>query len=323
MRILFWGTPRFAVPSLRALDDEGFDVAGVVTRPDRPAGRGRKLTPSPVKVVAEEMGVPVLTPDRPRGDAFMAEVDALAPDLSVVVAYGHILRLEVLELPPMGSINVHASLLPELRGAAPINWAIARGYDITGITVMRMVEAMDAGPILHQVAEPILEDETASELQVRLSELGAAALVEALTLLMAGDLEEVEQDHERATYAPKVDRATARIDWSRPAREIAWHVRGMDAVPGAWSELGGVSVKLFRPAVEPAGGEDAPGGGSMETGSEAAPGTILVADPDRGLVVAAGEGRVRFLEVQPPGRKRMDVTAWLNGRGAAAGQRFE
>ena len=195
MRILFWGTPDFAVPSLRALDDEGFEVVGVVTQPDRPAGRGRRLRPSPVKAVATDLGFPVLSPERPRGDEFMSGIRALAPDLSVVVAYGHILRREVLDVPQLGSINVHASLLPELRGAAPINWAIVRGHEETGVTIMRMVEAMDAGPILHRIREPILSEETTSELTIRLSELGAEALVEALTLLAAGEVEEEEQEH--------------------------------------------------------------------------------------------------------------------------------
>lgn len=311
MKILFWGTPAFAVPSLRALDDEGFDVVGVVTQPDRPAGRGRHLTPSPVKELAREMGVPVLDPERPRGDAFMAEARALEPDLSVVVAYGHILRREVLDLPPMGSINVHASLLPELRGAAPINWAIARGHEVTGVTIMRMVEAMDAGPILHRIEEPILPGESASELTIRLSELGAEALVEALALLQAGKVEEREQDHALATFAPKVDRQTARIDWARPAPELALHVRAMDAVPGAWSELEGAPVKLYRPR-------------TVEEGAppEAEPGTVQAADPERGLVVATGEGALALREVQPPGKRRMSAAEWIRGRGVRAGQRF-
>jgi methionyl-tRNA formyltransferase len=311
VRILFWGTPDFAVSSLRALDDEGHEVVGVVTQPDRPAGRGRHLRPSPVKEEATSMAVPVLTPDRPRGDDFLAEAGALEPELSVVVAYGHILRREVLDLPPMGSINVHASLLPELRGAAPINWAIARGYDDTGVTVMRMVEAMDAGPILHSIREPILPGETATELTIRLSELGAEALVEALALLAAGKVEEEEQDHERATFAPKVDRETARIDWTRSAQEVEWHVRGMDAVPGAWTEQEGRPMKLFRP--QPA---------DLEPGAEVAPGTVLVADPDGGLVVATGEGALGFDEAQPPGKRRMRALDWIVGRGVRAGQRF-
>jgi methionyl-tRNA formyltransferase len=309
VKVLFWGTPDFAVASLRALDDEGYEVVGVVTRPDRPAGRGRKVTASPVKDAAEALGLPVLTPERPAGVDFLAALLGWAPDLSVVVAYGHILRRDVLEVPPLGSLNVHASLLPELRGAAPINWAIARGHEETGVSIMRMVEAMDAGPVLHAIREPILPGETASELSVRLSELGAEALLEALALLGAGALEEREQDHALATYAPKVGRETARVDWTRPAREVAWHVRGMDAVPGAWSGLEGVPVKLFRP--EP-----------VEAQGPGEPGAVLAADAERGLVVAAGEGAVALGEVQPPGKRRMEAQDWIHGRGVRAGQRF-
>lgn len=311
MRILFWGTPAFAVSSLRALDDEGHDVVGVVTQPDRPAGRGRLPRPSPVWEVATAMGVPVLTPERPRGEAFLEAAGALRPELTVVVAYGHILGREVLDLAPMGSLNVHASLLPELRGAAPINWAIARGHDTTGVTIMRMVEAMDAGPMMHRIREPILPEETASELTIRLSELGAEALVEALALLAGGKVVEEEQDHERATFAPKVNRETARIAWGRPAGELEWHVRGMDAVPGAWTELKGAPLKLFRPRHPDASGE-----------ASEAPGTVVAADPEGGLVVATGQGSLAFDEVQPPGRRRMRARDWIVGRGVRVGQRF-
>lgn len=310
MKILFWGTPEFAVPSLRALDDEGFDIVGVVTQPDRPAGRGRRLTGSAVKEVALEQGFRVLTPERPRTEEFIAEIESLQADVSIVVAYGHILIRRVLDVPRLGSINVHASLLPELRGAAPINWAIARGYEKTGITIMRMVEEMDAGPVIYRVEEPILEDETATELSIRLSEIGAAAVVEALTLVASGEHEEAEQDHGRATFAPKVDRATARIDWSRPAVEVAQLIRGMDEVPGAWSELEGAPVKIFRPVVA-----EAP------VGSDAAPGTIVAADG--GLVVQAGDRALAIAEVQPSGGRRMRAADWVRGRRIEPGRRFE
>ena len=313
MRILFWGTPAFAVPSLRALCDEGIEVVGVVTQPDRPAGRGRRLQPSALKQVAFELGLQVLTPERPRGEEFLQSMGALAPDMSVVVAYGHILRPEVLDLPPLGSINVHASLLPALRGAAPISWAIARGYRETGVTIMRMVARMDAGAIIHQAREAILEDETASELSVRLSESGAKALLEALTLLSAGGAQEVEQNHEAATFAPKIDRSVARVDWNRPATEVVRHVRAMDAVPGAWSVLEGQNVKLFRPRTVPRRIVEPP----LE------PGTVVATDPAQGVLVATPDGGVLIAEVQPPGKRRMQARDWINGRGVEQGQRFE
>jgi len=327
LRILFWGTPEFAVASLRALDDEGFEVVAVVTQPDRPAGRGRQLKPSPVKHAALDLGIEVLAPDRPRGEEFLDRLRALEPDLSVVVAYGHILRPEVLDVPRMGSINVHASILPELRGAAPINWAIARGHAETGVSIMRMVEEMDAGPVIHVVREPILADETASELTLRLAELGAEALVEALAILSAGSAVEVEQDHAAATFAPKVDREAARVDWARSPVEVARHIRAMDAVPGAWSYLKRAPVKLFRPtALEdevPVASPRPRGNGGPPPGEGAPPpGTVVRADADEGLIVAVDGGSVRIGEVQPPGKRRMSAIDWIHGRGVEPGQRF-
>lgn len=310
MRVLFWGTPRFALPTLRALSEEGHDVVAVVTQPDRPAGRGREARPSDVKRAALEEGLPVLEPERPRGEAFLAQIQALEPEVSVVVAYGHILRREVLDVPGRGSINVHASLLPELRGAAPIHWAIIRGQPRTGVTVMRMVEAMDAGPILLQVEEPIGEQETASDLALRLSEVGAQALVAALALMSAGQLVEREQDEARATYAPKLNRADARVDWSRPAREVSNLIRGMEEIPGAWSTLEGRPVKLFRPLPEEGDAALPP------------PGSVTRADPREGLRVATGQGSLRIQEVQPQGRRRMRSEEWIRGRGVEEGDRF-
>lgn len=310
MKTLFWGTPHFALPSLRALTGEGHDVVGVVTRPDRPSGRGRKPRPTPVKEFALEEGLPVLEPEPPRGEEFESRIRELAPEISVVAAYGHILKPRVLQIPPRGSINVHASLLPKLRGAAPVNWAVIRGHERTGVTVMRMVEEMDAGPIIHQVEVPIEEDERASDLYVRLSELGAEALVAALAFMEAGAVEETEQDHSRATYAPKLDRSDARIDWSLDAREVANWIRGLDSVPGGWSPLEGDDVKVFRPRPLP----------DHEAAGE--PGEILRADDRDGLVVACGSGAVRIAEVQPPGKRRMEAAAWIRGRGCEEGQRF-
>jgi methionyl-tRNA formyltransferase len=313
MRILFWGTPDFAVPALRALLGEGHDVVGVVTQPDRPAGRGRTLRPSPVKLLAADEMLPVLQPERALGDEFMGAIAALEPDLSVVVAYGQILQREVLDVPPRGSINVHASLLPELRGAAPINWSIKLGHEETGITIMRMVERMDAGPILHQVREPLDEDETASELWSRLSELGAGALVEALALLEYDAIEEREQDESRVSFAPRLTRDNVHVVWRENAVSVARHIRAMDAIPGAWTQYGRDELKVFRPEPEP------------DYEHDAEPGTVLSVDGTdaaAGMRVACGTGAVLVREVKPAGKRRMTTADWIRGRGIEAGQRL-
>lgn len=324
MRVVFWGTPEFALPSLRALTEEGHDVVAVVTQPDRPAGRGRRVRPSPVKSLALEEGIPVLTPERPRGEAFLEELRALEPEISVVVAYGHILRPEVLDLPARGSVNVHASLLPELRGAAPVSWAVIRGLPVTGVTIMRMTPGMDEGPILLQAETRIDPGENASELYHRLAELGAGALVEALAMMAAGIGEEREQDHAAATYAPKLTREGARIEWTLEAPRVSDFIRGMDEVPGGWSTLDGVPVKLFRSEpVEPGvadADEEPPGAGDDWRGTP--PGTVVVADRD-GILVACGQGAVRIREIQPPGKRRMEAGAWALGERELVGRRFE
>jgi methionyl-tRNA formyltransferase len=308
MRVLFWGTPDFAVPALRALWDEGHDVVGVVTQPDRPAGRGRQTSVSPVKEFALAERIPVLQPERPVGGEFFDQVRKLEPELSVVVAYGQILKQEALDLPPLGSVNIHASLLPELRGAAPIHWAIIHGYQTTGITIMRMEAGLDSGPILLQVEEPIRPDERMSDLSTRLSEIGAQALIETLTIMEVGEATEMEQDHDRATYAPKVGRTTARLDWSLPALQVTRWIRGLDAVPGAWSMLQEEQpVKLFDPRVEIRAGE---------------PGLVLDVDHEVGVLIAAGHDAVRVREVQPPGKRRMSAGEWIRGRGVSVGDRF-
>lgn len=308
MRILFWGTPEFALPALRALTDEGHDVVGVVTQPDRPAGRGRKVTISPVKAMAEEEGIPVLQPERARGPELLAQIAELAPELSVVVAYGQILPREVLDAPELGSINIHGSLLPELRGAAPIQWAIIRGLEVTGVTIMKMDEGLDSGPMIHSVSEQIRPDERAADLSLQLAEIGAQAMIEALAIIETQGMNAEEQDHSRATYAPKIDRETARLDWNLPAIEIGRWIRGLDTVPGAWSEMKGQPVKLFAPRIEVREGE---------------PGVVLDVDPEVGILIAAGEDAVRVREVQPAGKRRMDAREWIVGRGVAVGDRLE
>ena len=310
MRTLFWGTPDFAVPSLRALANDGVEIVGVVTQPDRPAGRGRRVKMSPVKEEALALGHEVLAPIRPQGQEFIEQITELRPDLSVVVAYGHILKPEILDLPSLGSVNVHASLLPQLRGAAPVNWAIIRGHEQTGVTVMRMVEAMDAGPIIHQLSEPISDEDSASELMSRLSELGSLALREALGSIKRGDTEEREQLEDAVSYAPKVDRKSARIDWTLSANEVALFIRGMDATPGAWSELAGMPIKFFRASLVP-------------ESEFSQPGAVVRADPEQGLVISTSSGGVSVSEVQPAGRQRMNTLDWINGRGVKLGQHFE
>ena len=304
MRILFWGTPDFAVPPLEALLGEGFDVVGIVTQPDRPVGRARTLTPPPVKVVALREGLPVLQPERPRGEAFLHELQALEAELNVVVAYGHILPTAVIAQPMRGTINIHASLLPALRGAAPIETAIRRGFTETGISIMRMVLAMDAGPVLHTARVPILPDETGGELRNRLSEVGAQSLIEALALMELNQLPEVEQDATRATFAPKIERADARIDWTAPARDVANLIRAYDPRPGAFTTVHGVDVKCFGARLQ-----EMPAGG-------AAPGTALGVDGD-GLLVACGQGAVRIAVVHPSGARRQLAREWAAGRGVA------
>lgn len=313
MRILFWGTPEFALPSLGALLGEGHDVIGVVTQPDRPRGRGRTLSPSPVKELAEGEGLPVFQPERARDADFVRRVRELGPELNVAVAYGQLLSRELLDAPARGSLNVHASLLPALRGAAPINWAIIRGHAVTGVTIMRMVEQLDAGPMLMRVEEPILPEETATDLTVRLSEVGAASLVEVLALMEFGDgPDERPQDEGAATYAPRLSRDDARVDWTEPAPAVANRIRGMDAVPGAWTTLGdGDELKVYRPHV-------------AEDGRAGEPGTVLEASAREaeGLLVACGDGAVWIREVKPAGKRRMAAAEWIRGRGAAAGDRL-
>lgn len=289
---------------------------------------------SPVKRFAQSRGWRVLAPESPREAGFVDAIRELAPRVSVVVAYGRILPRRVLGLPALGSVNVHASLLPALRGAAPVAWAIARGHLQTGVTVMRMVEEMDAGPVLARRPLPISPDDTAASLSGRLSEAGARLLAETLERLDAGPVQEEEQDHAAATYAPKVDRASARVDWSRDAVAVANLVRAMDDAPGAWTLLHDQPVKVFG-AMAIVGDRRTDGGGDAgryadgrrdaQSGTAPpAPGQVLIADARRGLLVQAdGGAMLRIAEVQPPGKRRMSAADWVRGRGVRAGDRFQ
>ena len=308
MRLLFWGTPEFAAPPLRALIGEGHEVVGVVTQPDRPQGRSRStLVPSPVKQVALEEGIPVLQPARPRGDEFLAEIRALQPELSVVVAYGHLLRDEVITLPPRGTLNIHASLLPRWRGAAPIQAALLAGDAETGVTIMQMVRALDAGPMLLTLPTPIAPGETGGELTERLSELGAEAIVEAVTLLELGELTATPQDDAASTYAPKIDRTSARLDWTRPAAEVGRAIQAYDPKPGAWGLVRDAEVRCFGARLLPDRRGDA--GEVLEVG-------------ELGMVVACGDGAVAIESVHPAGRRRLASLDWAQGRGIAVGDRW-
>jgi methionyl-tRNA formyltransferase len=319
VRILFWGTPDFAVPPLRALIGEGHDVVGVVTQPDKPRGRSRtQLDPSPVKVVAVEEGIPVLQPLKPRGDEFLQQMRDLAPDLSVVVAYGHILPKVVIDLPPHGTLNIHASLLPELRGAAPIQASILQGMPETGVTIMQMVPALDAGDMLHVLRTPIGPETTYGELHDQLAEMGALAIVQALTLIEAGASRAVPQDHARSTYAPKIERHMARLDFTQPADVVSRVSRAFDPRPGSFAPLNGVDVKCFGARVVGNGTDDE----LDEPTRSSPPGTVRSAD-DHGLLVRCSVGAVRFTDVQPSGKPRMTAAAWARGRGVQAGDLFD
>ena len=307
MRVLFWGTPEFATPALRALIGEGFEVVGVVTQPDRPVGRSRsRLEAPPVKQIALEESIAVLQPERPRGGEFVQAIGALHPELSVVVAYGHILTTEVIALPRLGTINIHASLLPRLRGAAPIQAAIRDGHGETGVTIMRMVRALDAGPSILQVRTPIPDDETYGELQLRLAEMGALALIEALALLDLGRAVETPQDESRATYAPKIERDMTLVDWSAEAVDVARLIRAYDPRPGAVTHTDSGEVKLFGAYVADASG---------------APGEVLAVN-GHGMTVACGTGAVRIASVHPAGKRRITPAEWARGRGVRLGERL-
>ncbi|MBD2842423.1 methionyl-tRNA formyltransferase [Erythrobacter rubeus] len=297
MRIIFMGTPDFAVPALAALDAAGHEVACVYTQPPRPAGRGKKLRPSPVQAKAEELGIEVRSPRSLKGEEAQAEFAALNADVAVVAAYGLILPQAVLDAPSHGCLNIHASILPRWRGAAPIHRAIMAGDEETGVTIMQMEAGLDTGPMLHIVRTPI-EDKTTGELTEELAELGASAMVEVLADL--GGFAAQPQDERQATYAPKIDKAEARIDWSRPASELVRYVHGLAPFPGAWFELEGERVKLLK--------------GESKTAS-GAPGTVLNDD----LTIACGSGAIQPLRLQRAGKPAMNRSDFLRGRAIKVG----
>lgn len=309
MRVIFMGTPAIGVPALLALIEAGHEVVVVVTQPDRPKGRGGRLAAPPVKQAAAERGIPVLQPEKVKDPAFVEAFRALAPDVAVVIAFGQILPPALLDIPKFGCINIHASLLPRYRGAAPINWAIAHGDRETGLTTMRMDPGMDTGPVYLKVATPIGAEEDAEDLARRLSLLAGPLVVETLARVAEG-LRPTPQDDARATRAPLLTREDGRIRWERPAREIVNRVRAFVPWPGSVTAYRGEPWKVVRARV----GEARP--------RDAAPGTILRVDGDS-LLVAAGEGTVRVLALQVPGKRPMPVQAFLNGHPVARGEVLE
>jgi methionyl-tRNA formyltransferase len=310
VRLVFLGSGAFAVPSLEAVLDAGHDVAALVTQPDREKGRGRALAATPTKVVAERRGVPILQPRRIKEPAAIEQLRALQPEIQVVVAYGQILPRAVIDIPPLGTVNVHSSLLPRYRGAAPIHWAVVNGERESGVTTMLIDEGLDTGPTLLARVTPIGPDETSPELEARLARLGAETLLETLDGLRKGTLTPQPQDHARATLAPLLKKEDGRIDWARPAEEIGRRVRGLLPWPGTVTGWAGGELKVLRAHVEPAPAPDA------------APGTIVAVDRD-GIVVAAGSGtRLRLLEVQPESRRPMPAAAFASGARLQTGARL-
>ena len=302
-RIAFFGTPPFAVPALRACQAVGTVVA-VVTQPDRPRGRGQHVTSSAVKAEAERAGLPILQPPKLKGTDFGERLRAMQLDVAVVAAYGRILPTDVLSAPRLGCVNVHASLLPRWRGAAPIQWAVASGDAETGVCLMQMEAGLDTGPVLALRRTPIQPDDTAETLQQRLSELGGALVREELPRYLAGSLTPHPQPAEGVTLARLVEKEDGRLDWARPAVELERRVRAFVPWPGAWTQLGPQLLKVWRAEVTPGAGP---------------PGTVLAAHGT--LDVATGEGALRLVELQPEGKRRMSAAEFLSGHRLKEGER--
>ena len=299
MRIVFMGTPDFAVPSLRRLAGDGHEIVGVYTNPDRPKNRGMKLTASPVKQAALELGAEVIQPKSLREEGVLEQLQALNPELIVVAAYGRILPVEILELPRYGCINVHSSLLPKYRGAAPINWAVVNGDAETGVTIMYMAEGLDTGDIIAQRSTPIGAEENAEELYARLADLGAELLSDTVKEIAQGSAQRTPQDDALSSYAPMLSRELCPIDWNRSAQAIHDQIRGLVPWPATTFELEGKTFKAFASRVG--------------KGTEKAPGTLL-GGSEEGILFACGDGKVLCLtEIQAPGKKRMAASDFLRG----------
>jgi methionyl-tRNA formyltransferase len=308
MRIVFMGTPEFAVPSLEALLRSDDQVIGVVSQPDRPKGRGQQLVAPPVKLVAERRGIPVLQPLKIRTPEFLQALSSWQPDLIAVVAYGRILHAPILHLPPMGCVNVHGSLLPKYRGAAPVQWAVINGEIETGITTMLMDEGMDTGPMLLQERLTIMPEDTAGTLAPRLAELGGRLLVETIAQLKSGTLTPSKQDDEQATLAPLLKKEDGLIDWTMKATSLADRVRGLSPWPGAHTFFGEERWNLWKTIP------------TLEATTDK-PGTIVALDK-QSIQVATGEGMLKLREIQTANSKRMPVSQFLTGHKVAVGMQL-
>lgn len=300
MKTVFMGTPEFAVPCLKALIDNGYEVTAVVTQPDRAKGRGNNLTPPPVKVLAEQSGIPVYQPEKVKTPEFVGVLKALQPDIIVVVAFGQILSAEILEIPPFGCVNVHASLLPKYRGAAPINWCIINGDEKTGITTMYMDKGLDTGDMILKKEIEIEDEDTAETLHDKLSDIGADVLLETMSLIGAGKALREPQNHEAHTYAPIMSKNLGKIGWCNDASAVKNLIRGTTPWPGAYSSYKGKTFKVLKAEV-------------IDRYSEhEACGRIMAVEKD-GFIVACGKDSLKILEVQFENEKRMGVDAYLRG----------
>lgn len=294
------GTPDFAEASLKKLIEEKLNVVGVFTQPDKPKGRGMEMTASPVKKLAEAQGIPVFQPAKMRDGTALAAISGLEPDILVVVAYGRILPDDILAAAPLGAINVHGSLLPQYRGAAPIQWSVLNGDEVTGVTTMYLASEMDSGDIIYAAETPIGEKETSGELFDRLKEMGAELLVKTLRDIENGTAPRTPQDHSRATYVTMLDKGISPIDWTKTPREIVKHIYGLQPWPVATAELDGTTYRIF-------------GADYTEHETDKAPGTLIAAGKD-GIELACGGGRTLLItELQAPGKKRMKAADFLRG----------
>ena len=300
LRVVLMGTTDFAVPALNKLVEAGHDVAAVIAQPDRPNQRGKKIKFLPVKQRALELGIPVLQPEKIKTPEMVEELRSLEADVFVVAAYGQLLSEEILFMPPLGSVNIHGSLLPKYRGAAPVHHAIIDGETESGVTIMKMDVGMDTGDMLSKVRVPIDEKTTVGSLHDLLAEKGAELLIDMLEALKNGTAVPEKQDEALATYADKVERTTGKLDWSQSSFKILRRINGTDPFPSAYTELDGEKIKCFAPEI-------------LDYSGEEVPGTVLQADTKQGLVVKTGDSALRIGEIQMPGKKRMPSKVYFNG----------